>query len=65
MGAQKPGLSSFVKGRVLKKTRMQSSRLSLSSSHRGGGLSQCMVGYTNPWVWAWRPQGVGLETPPV
>ena len=46
-------------------TRMHSSRMctTCSSSHQGG-LPQCMLGYT-PWVWAWRPLGVGLETPKV
>ena len=22
---------------------------------KGGDLPQCMLGYTHPWVWAWRP----------
>ena len=44
-----------------------------SSSHLlGGGLPQCMLGYTPPGLgldtfpqtWAWNPPGVGLETPP-
>ena len=55
MGAQKPGLSSFVKGRVLKKTRMHSSRLSHSSSHRGGAVSV--------HAGIHKPLGVGLEIP--
>ena len=72
MGAQKPGLSSFVKGRVLKKTRMHSSRLSHSSSHRGGGgcLSACWdtqtpgCGPGDPKVWAWRHARCGPGDPP-
>ena len=48
-------------------TRMYSSRMHTahSISYRGGGgLPQCMLGYT-PWVWAWRtPPGVGLAWKP-
>ena len=30
----------------------------------GGGLPQCMLGYTPPQVWAWRPPWVWAWSPP-
>ena len=54
-------------------TRMHSSRINTacSSSHGGGGLPQCMLGYTplgvgleTAPVWAWRPPGCGSGKPP-
>ena len=63
MAAQKPGLFFFVKGHVLKKTRMRSSRMrtTRNSSHRGS--VSVHAGIHTPWVWAWRPPWCGPGDP--
>ena len=40
---------------------MRTARSSSSPLGGGGGLPQCMLGYT-PWAWTPPPLGVGLET---